>query len=206
MEISFLRNAMNDIARIKGIPEKEVFARIDGDGVTHIYKTSIFGGDGIFHFKTDEEFNVYFDEIILSEQYGMARDLAEVSHNGQVDKQGNPYFGHLKRVSDKCYNMPSRIVALLHDIIEDTSVDEQMLRAGFRTDIVDAVVALTKLKSETYGDYIHRLSTNPMAVYVKIRDLEDNMNVARLPELRQADIDRLEKYHKAYTFLKSLPC
>ena len=128
--------------------------------------------------------------------------LATRAHKGQIDKAGKPYIFHLIRVSERCSTEEESIVALLHDIIEDTPVTPaNLLNEGFSQRIVDAVVSVTRNKGETYTDFIHRCRLNSIGRVVKIHDLEDNMDITRLDWITSADVERLNKYLKAYKYL-----
>ena len=131
-----------------------------------------------------------------------ALHLATRAHKGQIDKAGKPYIFHLIRVSERCSTEEERIVALLHDIIEDTPVTPaNLLNEGFSQKIVDAVVSVTRNKGETYADFIHRCRLNSIGRVVKIHDLEDNMDITRLDWITSADVERLNKYLRAYKYL-----
>ena len=108
--------------------------------------------------------------------------LAVKNHKGQIDKAGQPYILHPLRLILKMDTEEERIVAVLHDIIEDTPVTiNELQEKGFSERIVDAVVCLTKKDGERYNEYIERVATNPLAKKVKLADLEDNINLTRLP-------------------------
>ncbi|HOI25946.1 MAG: HD domain-containing protein [Paludibacteraceae bacterium] len=130
----------------------------------------------------------------------LALNIATKTHNGQTDKSGEPYIEHPIRVSKRCKSEDARIVALLHDTIEDTDVTaDYLLKKGFPSYLVDAVLAVTKLKDEDYMQYIQRASQNKISKEVKIADLQDNMDITRLNyPMTQIDFDRLNKYLKAY--------
>ena len=132
-----------------------------------------------------------------------AMQIAKKVHSGQVDKGGNDYICHPIRVSENCSSEEEKIVALLHDTIEDGNVTtDYLLMQGFSKDIVDAIISVTRNQDEDYFDFIQRSKENSIGRIVKIYDLEDNMNVTRLNELREKDIERLKKYHRAYNILK----
>lgn len=132
-----------------------------------------------------------------------ALQIATNAHIYQVDKAGSPYIFHPIRVSDRCYTDEERIVALLHDTIEDTEITaEYLLKEGFPRNIVDAILSVTRNKDESYEDFIKRARLNPIGRQVKLHDLEDNMDIRRLNELTEKDIYRLNKYIKAYKYLK----
>lgn len=134
-----------------------------------------------------------------------AVSLALKAHEGQFDKSGMPYAGHIMRVMNAGRTIDEKIVGVLHDVVEDTDwTFEALLDNGFPTHIVDALRCVTKLTDdEPYDHFISRVKTNPLAIAVKINDLTDNMDIRRYNELRDWDIERLKKYHKAY---KELSC
>lgn len=132
-----------------------------------------------------------------------ALQIATDAHLYQVDKAGVPYIFHPIRVSNRCSTDDERIVALLHDTIEDTEVTaEYLLMEGFPRNIVDAILSVTRNEDENYEDFIKRSRLNPIGRQVKLHDLEDNMDITRLNELTDKDLYRLNKYIKAYKYLK----
>lgn len=130
------------------------------------------------------------------ETFAAAYYIASKAHEGQTDKAGKDYFLHPRRVADKFSDYTLKTIAILHDTLEDTWVTEELLRKLFPGFICDAVVALTRKSDESYGEYIKRLSCNPGARKVKIADLEDNLNLSRLKEITDEDLERAKKYAK----------
>lgn len=131
-----------------------------------------------------------------------ARELARLAHEGQVDKAGKPYFGHPERVAARCATEDEKIVAYLHDTVEDTFVTpEYLLESGYSPAIVEAVLSVTKREGESYEDFVVRAKQNPIGRMVKIHDLEDNMDIRRLDEISDETVSRLRKYLAAYHFL-----
>lgn len=132
-----------------------------------------------------------------------ALKIAVNAHEVQTDKAGVGYIFHPIRVANKCSNDNERIVALLHDTIEDTEVTaEYLLMEGFPRNIVDAILSVTRNKDESYDDFIKRSRLNPIGRQVKLHDLEDNMDITRLEQITESDLSRLNKYLKAYKYLK----
>lgn len=132
------------------------------------------------------------------EQLSAALILAARAHDGQTDKGGQPYILHSIRVALKVNSLEHKIVALLHDILEDTEVTEDdLLASGFTRDTVDAVVCLTKEKGEDYMAFIERCKENQIARFVKLADLEDNLDLSRIPAPTAKDKARVQKYKKA---------
>ena len=140
--------------------------------------------------------------INFTELREKAMQIAEKVHNHQVDKGGNPYIGHPVRVERMCSKQEDRLVALLHDTVEDGDIaSEYLIMVGFPKDVVDAVISVSRKRGEDYFDFILRCKANPIGRRVKICDLKDNMDITRLNDLTEEDIERLKKYHKAYKIL-----
>ena len=136
---------------------------------------------------------------------GKAIELAKQHHKGQTDRAGKPYIEHPFRVMNQMKSDKEKIVAVLHDIVEDTDISLNDLKnEGFSEEVVSAVECLTKQDGENYDSYIERISFNPLAVKIKLADLEDNRNLTRLPQVTDKDLERLEKYDKALEKLTRL--
>ncbi|MDG0810619.1 HD domain-containing protein [Cohnella rhizosphaerae] len=128
--------------------------------------------------------------------------LAADKHRGQVDKGGSPYILHPLRVMQKAKRDEERIVAVLHDVVEDTDVTLDELRVmGFDERIVTAIDHLTRRGGETYNDFILRVKQNELATRVKLLDIEDNSDLSRLQEVTEQDENRLRRYQKAVELL-----
>lgn len=130
--------------------------------------------------------------------------VAEVFKN-KTDKSGRPYFEHCLYVANKMDTDEEKIIALLHDVVEDTDITLDYLRGvGFSEEILRNVDVLTYKGSEDYETfYIRRIAMYPKAKKVKLADLEHNSQVTRLKGLRQKDFMRLEKYLRSYVYLKN---
>ena len=140
--------------------------------------------------------------LSYNEQFQIALELAVEKHKNQTDKAGNPYILHPLHVMENVNSKEGKIVAILHDIIEDTYITENyLLKIGLSKRIVDAVVALTRSEDIDYQEYIKNLSSNPLAKEVKLADLEHNMDLKRLPTLEEKDLERNRKYQIAYHYL-----
>ena len=91
------------------------------------------------------------------------------------------------------------MVPVLHDVVEDTDWTLEKLREqGFSEAVLTAVDCATNRSGESYDQFIERVQSNPIAREVKIADLEDNMNIRRIGEIKPKDLERLEKYHKSW--------
>ena len=123
--------------------------------------------------------------------------LAVDAHAGQTDKAGATYIRHPLRVMRQMETPQERVVAMLHDVIEDTEYTPAMIEDEFDEEIRDAVEALTKRDSESYSDFVERAAANDLARKVKIADIEDNMDLTRLSEVSEKTVERQVKYHKA---------
>ena len=144
-------------------------------------------------------------ELDMLPLFDKAVEIATKAHQGQTDKSGKPYIGHVMRVSLGCKTQKSKVIALLHDVVEDTPVTpEQLIAEGIPADIVEAVLTLSRRQDEPYEEYINRVAPHPLCREVKIADMEDNMDIRRLAEIGEADVKRLKKYHKAWKTLTSL--
>lgn len=127
-----------------------------------------------------------------------AKKICVDAHKGQKDIAGEEYYHHPIRVAEKCQSINAKVVALLHDTIEDTDVTADYLRnEGFPEEIIGAVLSVTKQEGENYEDFVRRASENTIGREVKIADLEDNMDVRRLKEITDEDVARLRKYLSA---------
>jgi (p)ppGpp synthase/HD superfamily hydrolase len=129
--------------------------------------------------------------------------IAAAAHRGQVDKAGEPYLLHPIRVMLRLRGEPDRLVALLHDVIEDSPewTSARLRQEGFPEPVIRAVEALTKRDGEPYHALIERAASDPVARRVKLADLEDNMMQTRIARPGEGDRERLERYRRAYTRL-----
>ena len=141
---------------------------------------------------------------ITKEEYmlELAKFVSENSHKNQIDKAGIDYFaGHIQAVVNGVTTNKEKIVAYLHDTVEDTPLTIERIKELFGEEIGEAVCAITKSKdgSLSYDDYIERVKANPLARAVKISDLKHNMDLSRLEKvgITEKDIKRAKKYQKA---------
>lgn len=130
--------------------------------------------------------------------------IAVEAHSGQLDKAGQPYVLHPLRVMLSLSDEKDRIVGVLHDVIEDTSITYDYLIAnGFegQREILEALKSVTRKEDETYEEFIERVALNPIGKIVKLADLQDNINLSRIPNPTTKDFERLKKYEKAKEML-----
>ncbi len=132
-----------------------------------------------------------------------ALEIAVESHKNQKQKDGTPYALHPIRLSMSLESEEQKIVALLHDVVEDTDwTFEDLVREGFSESVIEALRLLTHTDGSLYEDYIERLASNSLAKAVKKADLADNMDFKRIPEPTERDFARLQKYHRAWRRLR----
>lgn len=123
--------------------------------------------------------------------------LAVEAHRGQVDKAGAPYILHPLRMMLTQPDDLRRIVAVLHDVVEDCGITLDTLGARFGMPVAEAVDALTKRVDEDYDAFIDRCARNPIARDVKRADIMDNLDLSRLPVVTERDEARAAKYRQA---------
>jgi len=130
--------------------------------------------------------------------------IAAKAHAGQKDKFGGPYILHPLRLMMRMNSEEEMIISVLHDVVEDTAWTIDTLRSeGFPEQVLSALDHLTRKKhEETYEEFIQRAKKNPLARKIKLADLEDNMDMKRITELKEKDLKRLEKYHRSWLELK----
>jgi GTP diphosphokinase / guanosine-3',5'-bis(diphosphate) 3'-diphosphatase len=135
-----------------------------------------------------------------------AIEIAARAHAGQLDKAGAPYVFHPLRVMLSLATPEQRIAAVLHDVVEDTSVTLADLTAeGFRPAVIEAVRALTKLPGESRLAAARRAVCNPIARAVKLADLKDNMDLGRIANPTEKDYARLKEYQQVRELLERGP-
>jgi (p)ppGpp synthase/HD superfamily hydrolase len=122
--------------------------------------------------------------------------LAVQAHRGQVDKHGQPYILHPLRVMFRLHGEVAQTVGVLHDVVEDSGVTfDDLRRDGYSEVVLEALNAVTRRESETYEEFVTRSLTQPVARQVKLADLEDNIDLRRLPgPLSDKDVARLNRY------------
>lgn len=142
--------------------------------------------------------------MIYTELTRKAIKLAFKAHEGQLDRTGLPYILHPLHVAEQMKDEDTCVIALLHDVIEDTDVTLENLREyGFTEVQVAGVESMTREDDEDYFEYIRDVKKNPLAVKVKLEDLKHNSDVSRMIEVTDRDRQRLDKYKKAMEILLS---
>ncbi len=136
-----------------------------------------------------------------------AAEIAQEVHLHQVDKGGAPYIGHPLRVASACKSDAAKIVALLHDVVEDGASAgwsfERLRAEGFSEAIIAALESVTKRPGEDYAAFVLRAKANAIGREVKLADIADNMDVRRIPDPSAKDLARIEKYRQASSVLQS---
>lgn len=133
----------------------------------------------------------------------VAEYVAETAHFGQFDKAGVDYIEHPRTVASMVSGLNEKICALLHDVMEDTKFPESALRILFGNEIVDTLLLLTYCDSDSYEEYIEKISKSELATKVKIADLTHNSDLTRLRNITDKDIQQYNKYQKSIEYLKS---
>lgn len=142
--------------------------------------------------------------MVYSEAVKKAMTIAYKAHEGQVDKGGYPYIFHPLHIAEKMENEIEIIVALLHDVAEDTKITfEEMEAEGIPVAAIEALKLLCHNKEIPYMDYIKAMQNNIVAMRVKRQDLLHNMDISRCPNNKEKAMSRYKKYEKALELLKS---
>ncbi|WP_246988823.1 HD domain-containing protein [Halorientalis marina] len=132
-----------------------------------------------------------------------AIEIALDAYEGQTDKAGETYIRHPLRVMEQVETRRQRVVAVLHDVVEDSEYDLGQIEDAFDAEIRDAVDAMTKRDGEDYlDDFIPRVAENDIARAVKFADIEDNMDITRLPEVSDDVLEKQATYHSAWQRLQ----
>jgi len=130
--------------------------------------------------------------------------IAVNAHMGQKDKSGSPYILHPLRVMQNVDTTEAKIVAVLHDVVENTDVTfDDLIEANIPKHLVITLRLLTHNENLSYEEYIEKLAENPLAVKVKLADMKDNMDLSRLRKVADEEIERMKKYVANYNYLKS---
>ena len=129
--------------------------------------------------------------------------IAAEGHAGRVDKAGAPYILHPLRVMLAVTTNDERIVAVLHDVVEDCAewTFDRLRGEGFSNDVIAALYSVTERVGEDYMDFVQRAAANPVGRRVKLADLADNCDLARIAAPVQRDFDRIAKYHRAIALI-----
>lgn len=130
--------------------------------------------------------------------------LIERYFNGKVDKSGKPYINHLISVSEQVESQEDKVVALLHDIIEDTNISIEELSKIIPMNLIGRILVLTHSNKDTYDEYINKILNcgDIHVIRIKMADMWHNMNLSRLNTITSKDIQRFKKYRVYYKKLE----
>lgn len=142
--------------------------------------------------------------MIYTPMTKVALKLCFEAHKDQIDKSGMPYVFHPFHLAEQMQDEETTIVALLHDLIEDTDhTIEDLREMGFGERVLAAIALMTHAPEVPYMDYVAQIKTNSIARAVKLADLRHNSDVSRLDFVTAKDEARVEKYKKAIALLES---
>lgn len=142
--------------------------------------------------------------MIYTENTKKALRICFDAHKDQVDKSGMPYVFHPFHLAEQMKTEETTIVALLHDVVEDSDYTlEDLKEFGFSGAVIDAVALMTHADDVEYMDYVRKIKDNPIAKAVKLADLRHNSDLSRLDEVTEKALNRREKYLKAIELLES---
>lgn len=125
------------------------------------------------------------------------------AHKNQVDKTGLPYVFHPFHLAEQMKDEYSCVVALLHDVVEDSELTFEDLENEFPKDIIDALKLLTHDPKVEYMDYVKEIKNNEIARIVKMADLTHNSDLTRLDVIDEKVLIRNDKYQKALRYLQN---
>ena len=129
------------------------------------------------------------------------------AHRDQTDKSGMPYVFHPFHLAEQMDTEVTTVVALLHDVVEDSDYTlEDLKKMGFPASVIDALTLMTHEPSVPYMEYVEAISSNPIASKVKLADLRHNSDLSRLDKIDPKALTRVEKYAAAIKLLESVAC
>lgn len=140
--------------------------------------------------------------MLYSKMTKLALSIAYNAHLHQLDKAGLPYIAHPLHLAEQMPDEISTTVALLHDVVEDTSLSlDDLKQLGFPPSVLTPLQLLTHAPGIPYMDYIRNISQDPVARKVKLADLKHNSDLSRLDVITDKDRARVEKYMRAIEIL-----
>lgn len=117
--------------------------------------------------------------MVYTDLTNKAMKLAYAAHHGQLDYNGIPYIFHPIHLAEQMEDEVSCCAALLHDVVEDTSVTMEDLAREFPEEVIRVLKLLTHEKDTDYFDYVRAIKADPVAVKVKLADLAHNSDQTR---------------------------
>ncbi len=140
--------------------------------------------------------------MIYTDMTKKALQLSFLAHKDQTDKSGMPYVFHPFHLAEQMPDEDTTIVALLHDVVEDTPYTLDDLREmGFSEKVLAALTLMTHDKRIPYMDYVAKIKENKIAMTVKLADLKHNSDLSRLDTVDEKALKRIEKYRQAIALL-----
>jgi (p)ppGpp synthase/HD superfamily hydrolase len=140
--------------------------------------------------------------MIYTAKTKMALKLCFEAHKEQRDKSGLPYVFHPFHLAEQMQTEETVIVALLHDLVEDTDYTiADLTEMGFDKAVTDAIALMTHVKGVEYMAYVRAIKENPIAKTVKLADLKHNADLTRLDSIDEKALLRREKYLEAIRLL-----
>lgn len=141
--------------------------------------------------------------MIYTKKTKKALKLCFEAHKEQIDKSDMPYVFHPFHLAEQMETEEATIVALLHDVVEDTDYTiEDLAEMGFGDAVINAISLLTHDPSVDYMEYVLEVKKNPIAKAVKLADLRHNSDLSRLDVVDEWALKRNEKYLKAIALLE----
>jgi len=141
--------------------------------------------------------------MIYTDATKKALRLCFDAHKEQEDKSGLPYVFHPFHLAEQMQDEVTTIVALLHDVVEDTDYTlEDLKKEGFGDAVIDALALLTHDDDTPYMDYVARIKENPIAKAVKLADLAHNSDLSRMDAVDERAMERNRKYKAAIALLE----
>lgn len=136
------------------------------------------------------------------EQLAKAIVIAVNAHDGQFDKGNKPYILHpLHLMNQLMFDIQLATIAVLHSVIKASDITlDDLYEVGFSYRVLNALKLLNH-NNESYSEYIEKIAGNYDTIRVKRKDLEHNSDITRLKGISAKDLVRIEKYHKAFTYL-----
>ena len=140
--------------------------------------------------------------MIYTDMTKKALKLCFEAHKEQVDKSGLPYVFHPFHLAEQMESEETTVVALLHDVVEDTNYTIEDLSAmGFDKAVTDAIALMTHADGVDYMDYVRAIKENPIAKAVKLADLTHNSDLSRMDIIDEKALQRAKKYKEAIKIL-----
>ena len=141
--------------------------------------------------------------MIYTEQTKKALKLCFEAHKDQVDKSGMPYVFHPFHLAEQMTDEDTTVVALLHDVVEDTDYTlEDLKNMGFSPQVLEAIALMTHEEGVPYLEYVAKIKTNPIAKAVKLADIDHNSDASRLDQ----DDPRIPYWQEKYRRAKETLC